>query len=148
MPRQKPKRSRTKIVQKDYRLPASRSTIDLLNLMPITGYMRFSLESADNPKLFDETVEVTGDFATPSSRAIILGNPHRYKFTITFINKDGSLLDESDYYVNQPVSYDELEQIIIQLANEQGFELDTTNLDPHKSTITLSVYNPNTKEHI
>ena len=39
----------------------SRITNNLLSRMPITGYMKFNIDSADDDELFAQTVEATGD---------------------------------------------------------------------------------------
>ena len=147
MKRKKPRRA--KMVQKGQRLPTSRSTIDLLNLMPITGYMKFNLDSADCNELFEQTVECTGDFADPIRRGYILGSPHYYKFTVVLCNYSGMILSENDYFIIDMIDHHGFEQVIREFVNEQAGEFGHRKvISGRHSTIQLSVYNPNTKEHL
>lgn len=121
----------------------------LLSRMPITGYMKFSLDSADDEELFQQTVECTGDFADLVRRGHILGSPHYYKFTVTLCNYSGTVLSEDDYYIPQMIDHYAFEQLIRELVNEQAEEFGHRKILSGKhSTIQLSVYNPNTKEHL
>ena len=127
----------------------SRITNNLLSRMPITGYMKFNLDSADDNELFAQTVEATGDFADPVRRGYILASPHYYKFTVVLRNYSGTVLSEDDYFITDMVDHYEFEQVIRELVNEQadGFGHRKV-LSGRHSTIQLSVYNPNTKEHL
>ena len=127
----------------------SRTTNSLLSRMPITGYMKFNLDSADDNELFEQTVECTGDFADPIRRGYILGSLHYYKFTVVLCNYSGTVLSENDYFITQMVDHHEFEQVIRNLVNEQADEFGHRKvLSGRHSTIKLSVYNPNTKEHL
>ena len=127
----------------------SRSTDNLLSRMPITGYMKFNLDSADDNELFAQTVECTGDFADPIRRGYILGSQHYYKFTVVLCNYSGTVLSENDYFITDMIDHHEFEQVIRGLVNEQADEFGHRKvLSGRHSTIQLSVYNPNTKEHL
>ena len=117
--------------------------------MPITGYLTFNIDSADDDELFAQTVEATGDFADPVRRGYILGSPHYYKFTVVLCNYSGTVLSENDYFITDMIDHYEFEQVIRQLVNVQadGFGHRKV-LSGRHSTIQLSVYNPNTKEHL
>lgn len=137
----KPKRKPRRLI--------SRTTNNLLSRMPITGYMKFNLDSADDNELFEQTVKCTGDFADPIRRGYILGSPHYYKFTVVLCNYSGTVLSENDYFITQMIDHHEFEQVIRQLVNEQADEFGHRKvLSGKHSTIQLSVYNPNTKEHL
>ena len=127
----------------------SRITNNLLSRMPITGYLTFNIDSADDAELFVQTVEATGDFADPVRRGYILASPRYYKFTVVLRNYSGTVLSEDDYFVTDMVDHYEFEQVIRELVNEQadGFGHRKV-LSGRHSTIQLSVYNPNTKEHL
>ena len=127
----------------------SQITNNLLSRMPITGYMKFNLDSADDNELFQQTVECTGDFADPVRRGYILGSPHYYKFTVVLCNYSGMVLSENDYFITDMIDHYEFEQVIRELVNEQADEFGHRKvLSGRHSTIRLSVYNPNTKEHL
>lgn len=127
----------------------SRTTNNLLARMPITGYMKFNLDSADDNELFEQTVECTGDFADPIRRGYILGSPHYYKFTVVLCNYSGTVLSENDYFITDMIDHNEFEQVIRKLVNEQAAEFGHRKvLSGRHSTIQLSIYNPNTKEHL
>lgn len=127
----------------------SRTTNNLLSRMPITGYMKFNLDSADDNELFEQTVEATGDFADPIRRGYILGSPHYYKFTVVLCNYSGVVLSENDYFITDTIDHYEFEQVIRELVNEQADEFGHRKvLCGRHSTIQISIYNPNTKEHL
>ena len=90
----------------------SRTTNNLLARMPITGYMKFNIDSADDNELFEQTVEATGDFADPVRRGYILGSPHYYKFTVVLCNYSRTVLSEEDYFITDMVDHFEFEQVI------------------------------------
>lgn len=117
--------------------------------MPITGYMKFNLDSADDIELFEQTVEATGDFADPVRRGYILGSPHYYKLTVVLCDYSGAVLSEEDYFILDMIVHYEFEQVIRDLVNEQADEfVQREVLSGRHSTIQISVYNPNTKEHL
>lgn len=117
--------------------------------MPITGYMKFNLDSADDNELFEQTVEATGDFADPVRRGYILASPHYYKFTVVLCNYSGTVLSENDYFITDMIDHYEFEQVIRELVNEQADEFGHRKvLSGRHSTIQLSVYNPNKREHL
>ena len=123
---------------------------NLLSRMPITGYMKFNLDSADDSELFNQTVECTGDFADPIRRGYILRSPRCYKFAVTLCDFSGVVLSDSDYYITEPIDYFAFEQVIREFVNEQAHETDlqNKNICTKHSTVKLSVYNPNHKEHL
>lgn len=127
----------------------SRTTNNLLARMPITGYMKFNIDSADDNELFEQTVEATGDFADPVLRGYILGLPHYYKFTVVLCNYSGTVLSEDEYFVLDMIDHYEFEQVIRELVNKQADEFGHRKvISGRHSTIQISVYNPNTKEHL
>ena len=127
----------------------SRTTNNLLSRMPITGYMKFNIDSADDSELFEQTVEATGDFADPVRRGYILGSPHYYKFTVVLCDYGGAVLSEDDYFVIDMIDHFEFEQVIRELVNKQADEFEHRKvISGRHSTIQISVYNPNTKEHL
>ena len=128
---------------------ASVTMNNLLHRMPVTGYMRFNLDSADDPAEYERSVVCTGDFTDPTRRANILGAYHHYKFTVALRNYSGLLLSESDHYIPEPINYYEFEQIIRMIVNEQADEFNHRQvLSGKHSTIQISVYNPNKREHL
>lgn len=127
----------------------SRITNNLLARMPITGYLKFNIDSADNSELFAQTVEATGDFADPVRRGYILASPHYYKFTVVLCNYSRTVLSEADYFITDLIDHYEFEQVIREFVNKQADEFGHRKvISGRHSTIQLSVYNPNTKEHL
>ena len=117
--------------------------------MPLPGPIKFHIDNTDNKEQITQTVEATGDFADPVRRGYILASPHYYKFTVVLCNYSGKVLSENDYFITDMIDHYEFEQVIRELVNEQadGFGHRKVISGRH-STIQLSVYNPNTKEHL
>lgn len=144
-----PKKIKKRAFKRGRQRSVTRTLNTLLALMPITGYMKFNLDSADDQELFEQTVECTGDFADPVRRGHILASPHHYKFTVKLCNYSGTVLSESEYHIPQLIDHHEFEQVIRDLVNEQADEFGHRKvLCGRHSTIRLSIYNPNTKEHL
>lgn len=143
------KRTRKRLKKSHYTRRVGITTAHLLAKMKSTGYMKFSLDCVNDPELFAATVECTGDFAIPDRRSYFLGSKHHYKFTVALCNPDGDVLSENDYYVADPVDHHEFEQVIRGLVENQLKDFDNPEILSGKhSTVKLSVYNPNLKEHL
>lgn len=128
--------------------PISKTTLMLFGQSKFTGFMQFSLAGAETPENFHATSIFEGDFAYERTRHTIFSVPRYYKFTVYLRNHGGYLIDEADYFPDEPLSHAELTQTIKQMCHEQIMEANPNVVDLYNSHVRISVYNRNKKEHL
>ena len=91
--------------------------MNILGLMKLKGTMQFPLAGSQNYEDFHKESSFTGDFRHNHSRVIIFSKPRQYRFFVGLVDTIGNLVDE-------PLTKDELTQVIKQMIHEQLYEVE------------------------
>lgn len=96
--------------------------MNILGLMKLKGTMQFPLAGSQNYEDFQKESIFTGDFK--HSRVIIFSKPRQYRFYVGLVDTIGNLVDETEYKIDEPLTKDELTQVIKQMIHEQLYEVE------------------------
>lgn len=98
--------------------------MNILGLMKLKGTMQFPLAGSQNYEDFQKESSFTGDFRHNHSRVIIFSKPRQYRFFVGLVDTIGNLIDETEYKIDEPLTKDELTQVIKQMIHEQLYEVE------------------------
>lgn len=131
MPTSKSKRKKPK--QKSSILSAK------LPLLRYQGSMQFPLAGSQNYEDFKKDCTFTGDFVSINKRNMIFSVPRKYQFFIGLSDWEGFIFEESEYLVQEPLTKDELTQVLKQISNEQIQEHIGKEIDLSKSYVRIQL---------
>lgn len=89
-----------------------------LPLLRYQGSMQFPLAGSQNTEDFYQQTTFTGDFKYANLRQQIFSKPRVYKFIIGIADTDGMVVDETEYFIDEALTKDELTQAIKQMSVE------------------------------
>ena len=111
----------------------------ILGLMKLKGTMQFPLAGSQNYEDFQKETSFTGDFRHNHSRVIIFSKPGQYRFFVGLVDTIGNLVDETEYKIDEPLTKDELTQVIKQMIHEQLYEVENQEINLTKSYVRIEL---------
>ena len=111
----------------------------ILGLMKLKGTMQFPLGGSQNYEDFQKETSFTGDFRHNHSRVIIFSKPRQYRFFVGLVDTIGNLIDETEYKIDEPLTKDELTQVIKQMIHEQLYEVENQEINLTKSYVRIEL---------
>ena len=111
----------------------------ILGLMKLKGTMHFPLPGSQNYEDFQKETSFTGDFRHNHSRVIIFSKPRQYRFFVGLVDTIGNLVDETEYKIDEPLTKDELTQVIKQMIHEQLYEVENQEINLTKSYVRIEL---------
>lgn len=105
-------------------MPLQVIDMNILGLMKLKGTMQFPLAGSQNYEDFQKESSFTGDFRYNHSRVTIFSKPRQYRFFVGLVDTIGNLVDETEYKIDEPLTKDELTQVIKQMIHEQLYEVE------------------------
>lgn len=105
-------------------MPLQVIDMNILDLMKLKGTMQFPLAGSQNYEDFQKESSFTGDFRHNHNRVTIFSKPRQYRFFVGLVDTIGNLVDETEYKIDEPLTKDELTQVIKQMIHEQLYEVE------------------------